>query len=73
MGNQVKGLVVTFEQDFSEEVAQEIANAIVMMKGVAKAESVPLDVSGDYLVRTRAEMEIKGKLFNFLNEFKLGE
>lgn len=69
MTDRLKGCVVVFTDDFREDDAEPLLNAIRMLKGVASVH-VDLDVTDhrDYVARYRVRHELRAKLFAAIDE-----
>ena len=67
MTDRLKGVVVTFEADIREDDAQEIINAIQMIKGVYSV-SKSVRTHDDIMNRQRIRMEYREKLWKVLHD-----
>ena len=65
MTNRVESLTVVLDKDYRDDDVQEIAQAILMIKGVVK---VHLGEPVDHLARDRARRELVSKLRDVLRE-----
>lgn len=65
MANKIKGFTVVLDKDYSSEYAEEIKNAIEMLRGVAHVET-SVASSDDYIVETRTKIKISEDLIEFL-------
>ncbi len=63
MTDRLKGLVVTFDKDIREDDAQEIFNAIKMIRGVLDVSS-SVATYDDHMNRTRIDREYKQKIWD---------
>ena len=66
MGERVKGLVITLDQDYHIEEVRAITDAIKMIKGVLSVDNVPKNVE-DHINRRRVTFEISEKLYETLH------
>lgn len=61
------GYVVTLTEDLDEEAAQQVLDALRMIKGVLSVE--PIDASFDVHIGTeRARSEIRGRLLDLVRD-----
>lgn len=67
MTDRLKGVVVTFEEDIRDDDAQEIINAILMIKGV-KTVATSIANHDDHMNRSRIRLEYRQKLFDALKD-----
>jgi len=67
MSNQIKGFTVTLNQDISEEGAERLINAILMLKEVIDVVPIKKDPQ-DYMIKMRFKNSIKKALFGFIDE-----
>lgn len=72
MSNRIKGVIVTFDDDYREEEAQKIMNAIVMITGILAVDSSTRD-HNDIMNRRRIESYLKDKLWDAFNDQAEGE
>lgn len=67
MNERHAGYVVTLTEDLDDEAAQQVLNALRMIKGVLSVE--PITASLDVHIGTeRARSEIRGKLLDLLRD-----
>lgn len=66
MTDRVKGLIVTFENDIREDDAENIINAIMMLKGVIGVSPNTVNPS-DLMNRQRISYELKAKIDSVLS------
>jgi hypothetical protein len=71
MTDRLKGVVVTFDRDIREDDAQEIINAIKMIRGVLAVDQSVADYD-DHMNRARIEREYKQKVWDAIFEPKKG-
>ena len=62
MSEKVKALIVTLDQDISEEKAQFIMKSFYAMRHVLDVSPVPADPIADWTVKVRLRNEIFDKL-----------
>lgn len=67
MSKDVKGILVTFEKDVSEEMAEVLVQSIQMLKGVLDVSPVPTDME-DFIAYERARHDLKMALYEVLNK-----
>jgi hypothetical protein len=67
MTDRLKGLVVVLETDIRTDDAEEIINAIRMIKGVADVQGSVTD-HDDYMNRSRVDREWQEKILNLIRE-----
>jgi hypothetical protein len=67
MSDSIKGLIVMFDKDYKDEDAETIARTILMIKGVAKVNSLVANID-DFLARNKVRHELREKLWNVLKE-----
>lgn len=67
MSDMVKGFTVVLKKDMREEDAEQIMQAIKLMKGVADVKP-EITQGGDILHQMRAKSEVKDKLIKFIEE-----
>lgn len=67
MADRVKGFTVTLEEDIRDEIAEEILNAVRMVKGVAHVEP-SITTPEDHMNRQMVKNELSEKLFKVLHE-----
>ena len=65
MATTVKGLVVAFNQDISEESAQKIVEAIKLFEGVGNVDFVERNFD-DFIIQSRVRNELAGKMWDVL-------
>lgn len=65
MTDRFKGVVVTFEKDIREDEAENLINAILMLKGVTDVSSSVVNVD-DHLARERVRAELGKALLEVL-------
>ena len=64
MSDKIKGITVAFTQDFKHEDAENIIDAILMIKGVEDVTTIPTNVS-DYIARQQVKNELREKIFEW--------
>lgn len=67
MGNQIKGAIISFDKDYHEADAENIARAIRMIKGVADVTFSVADTD-DWMNRSRIKREIHQDLYDVVNK-----
>lgn len=67
MTDRLKGFVVTLDHDIREDDAEEILNAIRMVKGVVSVKPVQAN-SDDDIIRSRVLSELRQKLLGIVYE-----
>ena len=67
MSDKIKGFVVTLDVDVSDEYAEHIKNAILMMKNVSSVESSVTNIN-DHMNRSRIVTEMREKLYKFMQD-----
>lgn len=65
MSNKINAITVVLEDDVSEEYAEHIMNAILMLKKVIKVEANVADFT-DYVAKAHAINDLKLKLVGVL-------
>ncbi len=65
MSNQIKSMLVIFEENVSEEYAEGIKNAILHMRGVLQVEQQVADFD-DAINQARARHDLGTKLFDVI-------
>ena len=67
MMDRIKGLTVALDQDYREDDAQGIINAIKLIKGVANV--APIQSHGeDFINRQQIKTEIAGEIQRIMNK-----
>jgi hypothetical protein len=72
MTDRLGGLIVTFNQDYREDDAEDIIKAISMVKGVAEVSPIVTDAS-DHINRTQIRLEIADKVYSALHDIFYGQ
>lgn len=67
MSDRMRGCVVTFEEDVSEETAEAIMYAIQQIRGVAGTAAEVTEVR-DHMARQRVRSEVGEKLLELYKE-----
>lgn len=67
MTDRLKGLIVTLEADIREDDAQEIINAILLLRGVLNVTTSVRD-HNDIMNRERVRAEYRERLWNALKD-----
>jgi predicted component of type VI protein secretion system len=67
MSDRLNGVMVTFEMPYRDDDAEEIINAIKMVKGVAKVESVVRGTDA-MMEESRIKQELQIKLYDFIKK-----
>jgi hypothetical protein len=67
MSTEIKGIIISFEHDVSEEYANAIADAVRLYKGVSNVEAVPVEFT-DYLNRERVKRELMDEWYEILKK-----
>lgn len=67
MSGKIKGLTVVFEEDVDDDHAQNIIDALLMIKGVANVSASVCDVD-DYINRQKVSNEISRKIYDLYRE-----
>jgi len=67
MSDRIKGLVVHLDKDYKDEDAENITQALLMIKGVVQVEPIRASFE-DHINRSRIKSELKEKIFNILCE-----
>jgi hypothetical protein len=67
MTDRLKGLVVVLDKDIRVDDAEEIINAIKMIKGVADVQGSVANYN-DYMNRSRVDREWKERLWKMIRE-----
>lgn len=70
MTDRLKGVIVTFEADIREDDAQEIINAILMIKGVVDV-TTSIRSHDDIMNRTRIASELKTKVWEVFRDYNV--
>lgn len=68
MTDRLKGCLVAFDRDIREDDAQEIINAIKMIKGVFEVTG-EISNPGDWAVKQQIKSELKLQLLETFNKF----
>ena len=66
MTDRLNGVTITFEKDIRDDDAEAIINAMKMIKGVIHVEP-HIVTTDDHMATTRANIEFRGKLIDFIN------
>ena len=66
MGEYAKGLVVTLHESVREEVAEEIANLCLNIKGVIAVDPI-LDTYEDKMNRNKVKHDVRQKIVEILD------
>lgn len=72
MAEQVKGFIVTLDQDVSQEYAEFVKNAIMALRHVASVDPVPTDYN-DHIVEMRVRRESAQKVRELATEILTGK
>ena len=64
----IKGLVVSFEQDVTEEYADKLMASINLFQHIASVKAIEADYN-DLIVKERVKREIGHKLVDFYKEY----
>ena len=67
MSDRVKGFVVVLDEDYKDDSAEIIENAIKMIKGI-KSVTPSIVNSEDLMNRMKIQSEIKEKLYKLIDE-----
>ena len=67
MSVEFKGFTVSFEEDLSEDVVEELRKAILLLKGVVDVRPEPVD-SSDHINRMQIRTEVAQRLYKALYE-----
>lgn len=66
MSDRIKGLIVALDNDYRDDDAEAIINAIRMVRGVSNV-TTSVASSDDWMARDRVRMELHGKLLKVLH------
>lgn len=62
----VKALVIALEDDLTEEEAEHLAAAFLLLRGVLSVKAVPADTVNDHIIRERVRKEIFEGLYHVI-------
>ncbi len=63
MSNRIKGFTIALDRDYREEAAEQIENAIAMIKGVVKVTE-HIVTAEDFFAETKVKRELLEKIWN---------
>lgn len=72
MSDHYNALIVTLEDDLSQENAQPLIDAIKQLRGVLSVDPHVRDVNG-YVAQIRARTEVIEKLIGVIDELQTGK
>ncbi len=68
MSDRIAGMVVTFDKDVSEELAEHLRQAILSFKHVVDVQPLVAEPSVEFSYRARTYGRIQGKILDLLRD-----